>query len=79
MQLSYHAMNESELITGIEESEIAVAFLAGPIESDSQALQQLIGQKQQQDNLTSTVASSVDSLGLRMVFVKSELLRPTAR
>ena len=33
MQISYHAMNESELIVGIEESEIDVAFLAGPIES----------------------------------------------
>jgi LysR family hca operon transcriptional activator len=32
MQLSYHAMSESALIVALEESEIDVAFLAGPIE-----------------------------------------------
>jgi DNA-binding transcriptional LysR family regulator len=33
MQLSYHVMSESGLIVALEESEIDVAFLAGPIES----------------------------------------------
>lgn len=33
MQLSYHVMNESELLMALDESEIDVAFLAGPIDS----------------------------------------------
>ena len=33
MQISYHAMNEPELIAALDESEIDVAFLPGPIEN----------------------------------------------
>jgi LysR family hca operon transcriptional activator len=33
LQISYHAMSEPALIVALEESEIDVAFLAGPIES----------------------------------------------
>jgi LysR family transcriptional regulator, hca operon transcriptional activator len=32
MQLSYHVMNEPELLAALDESEIDVAFLAGPID-----------------------------------------------